>query len=155
MVELCVEESRSSLLSAFVRCHDGIVHGEAAALERVLRSGGGIDGAPEHGVGHAESGFGKAADHFGSLACGPSFIDRDLILLAKRRKAMGQAGSRGDITLEQQPSQQGMAVEVVIRSTSKLMFVTQVLRLGSSVWKSPVHERHSWSQQCSSGQQVA
>ena len=76
MVELCVEESRSSLLSAFVRCHDGIVHGEAAALERVLRSGGGIDGAPEHGVGHAESGFGKAADHFGSLACGASFIEK-------------------------------------------------------------------------------
>jgi hypothetical protein len=45
MVELCVEEWRCSLLYTFFRDHGGIVNGEAADAERVLRTGGGADGA--------------------------------------------------------------------------------------------------------------
>ena len=52
MVELCVEEWRCSLLYTFFRDHGGIVHGEAADAERVLRTGGGADGARNKLVRH-------------------------------------------------------------------------------------------------------
>ena len=54
MVELCVEEWRCSLLYTFFRDHGGIVHGEAADAERVLRTGSGADGARYKLVEHAK-----------------------------------------------------------------------------------------------------